>query len=117
MKPLYADFMEQFEHMDKVHVLDGQGGVVTTWSPGAVFWAAVVLDTSSAVMAAGAAGAKNVYRVTVDPAVTLDFHDVFRRVSDGQVFRVTSNSDDKKTPERATFRMSCCTAEEWVIPG
>lgn len=116
MKPLYMDFMEDFVFLDRTHTNDGYGGTITTWTDGAAFQAAVVIDTSSEVVAAQAAGAKNVYRVSVDPSVRLEYHDVFRRVSDGQVFRVTSNSDDKKTPERASFRMAVCTAEEWVVP-
>lgn len=116
MKRLYMDFMEDVVFLERTHVSDGYGGMITTWVDGANFQAAVVLDTSSEVVAAQAAGAKNVYRISVDPAVKLEFHDVFRRVSDGQVFRVTSNSDDKKTPERASFRMAVCMAEEWVVP-
>lgn len=116
MKRLYMDFMEDVVFLERTHVSDGYGGMITTWVDGATFQAAVVLDTSSEVVAAQAAGAKNVYRISVDPAVKLEFHDVFRRVSDGQVFRVTSNSDDKKTPERASFRMAVCMAEEWVVP-
>lgn len=116
MKPLYMDFMEDFVFVDRSHMPDGQGGTVTSWVDGSAFRAALVLDDASEVVAAQAAGAKSVYRVAVDPSVVLEYHDVFRRVSDGAVFRVTSNSDDKKTPERASFRMAVCTAESWVIP-
>lgn len=116
MRPLYMDSMEDFVFVDRTHVPDGQGGTVTSWVDGSAFRAALVLDDASEVVAAQAAGAKSVYRVAVDPSVVLEYHDVFRRVSDGAVFRVTSNSDDKKTPERASFRMAVCTAEGWVIP-
>lgn len=115
MRPLYMDSVEDFVFVDRTHVPDGQGGTVTSWVDGSAFRAALVLDDASEVVAAQAAGAKAVYRVAVDPSVVLEYHDVFRRVSDGAVFRVTSNSDDKKTPERASFRMAVCTAESWVI--
>lgn len=116
MKPLYMDFMEDFVFVDRSHVPDGQGGTVTAWADGSPFRAALVPDSSSEVVAAQAAGARAVYRVTVDPSVVLEYHDVFRRASDGAVFRVTSDPTDRKTPERASFRMAVCTAEEWRIP-
>lgn len=116
MKPLYMDFMEDFVFLDRTHAPDGYGGSVTSYVDGAAFRAALVLDTSTEAVVAAAAGAKSVWRVSVDPSVTLEYHDVFRRVSDGQVFRVTSNSADKTAPERATFRMAVCTAEEWRLP-
>lgn len=117
MKPLFMDFMEDCCFVERTRVPDGQGGISTVWTDGASFRAAIVLDTSSEMLSAQAAGLNNRYRVSADPAVTLEYHDVFRRLSDGQVFRVTSNSDDKTTPERATFRMAVVTAEEWVIPA
>ena len=116
MKPLYMDFMEDFVFIDRTHQPDGQGGTVTAWVDGSPFRAALVQDSSSEVVAAQAAGAKAVYRVTADPSVSLEYHDVFRRVSDGAVFRVTSDSSGKRTPERASFQMAVCTAESWVIP-
>ena len=57
----------------------------------------------------------SVYTVTT-PKARLSFHDVFRRLSDGQCFRVTSNSDDGATPSMATFRFGQCSAEEWEVP-
>ena len=114
MKPLYMDFMEDFVFLDRTHTNDGYGGTITTWTDGAAFQAALVLDTSSEVVAAQAAGAKNIYRVSVGPSVRLEYHDVFKRISDNKVFRVTSDGDDKHTPNRATFQISQVTAEEYT---
>lgn len=116
MRPLYMDFLEDFVFLDRTHAPDGYGGTVTAWVEGAAFRAALVLDKSSEVVAAQAAGAQAVYRVSVDPAVTISYHDVFRRVSDGAVFRATSDSAGQAAPERASFRMAVCTAEEWRLP-
>lgn len=117
MKPLFMDFMEDCCFVERTRVPDGQGGISTVWTDGATFSAAIVLDTSTEIMVAQASGLGNRYRVMADSAITLEYHDVFRRLSDGQVFRVTSNSDDKTTPERASFRAAVVTAEEWVIPA
>ena len=48
--------------------------------------------------------------------VSLDVHDVFRRVWDGKVFRVTSDPSDKKTPAVASLDVSVAGAEEWELP-
>ena len=60
-------------------------------------------------------GVANIYTVTT-PKARLSFHDVFRRLSDGQCFRVTSNSDDGATPSMVTFSFGQCSAEEWEVP-
>jgi len=101
--------------MDKSRVSDGEGGFVTTWVDGAQFKAAIVRDTSLQARVAEKEGVSNVYTVTTDKNAMLEFNDVFKRVSDGQVFRVRSNGDDKQTPGVATFQFAQVTAEEWVL--
>lgn len=101
--------------MDKVRVEDGEGGFTTGWQEGAAFKAAIVHDTSLEARVAEKDGLTNTYTVTTETNAALDFHDVFKRVSDGQVFRVTSNGDDKRTPSVASFSFSQVTAEEWQL--
>ena len=101
--------------MERSRVSDGEGGWVAAWVEGAQFEAAIVRDTSLAARVAEREGVSNVYTVTTSPNAHLEFHDVFRRVSDGQVFRVTSNGDDVRTPEQATFQFEQVSAEEWVL--
>jgi translation elongation factor P/translation initiation factor 5A len=60
-------------------------------------------------------GVTSLYTVTTGKNAILQYHDVFRRLSDGKVFRVTSDGDDKQTPDRATFQFSQVTAEEWTL--
>ena len=93
---------------------DGEGGVLLAWREGKSFGAAVARDTSAAARVAEADGVANSYTVTGPER--LDFGDVFRRVSDGQVFRVTSNGDDGAAPACATFSFYQSTAEEWRLP-
>lgn len=116
MKRLYMEYMEECVFVEKTRAPDGEGGYVTQWADGASFSCAIVRDSSTEARVAEASGIKNVYMVTVAKTVPLEFHDVFRRVSDGQVFRVTSNADDQKTPERASFQLARVSAEEWRLP-
>lgn len=102
--------------IDKTTVDDGMGGYTKQWVNGAAFDAAISLDDSVQAQTAMAAGVKGVYTVTTKRSVNLQFHDVFRRVSDGKIFRVTTDGDDKKTPPTAGLDMRSVRAEEWVLP-
>lgn len=101
--------------LEKVRVPDGEGGWLTSWSDGPEFMAAIVHDTTLQARVAESEGMTSTYTVTTDRGMPLDFHDVFRRVSDGRVFRVTSDGTDKQTTDRATFQFSQVTAEEWSL--
>lgn len=101
--------------MERERVADGEGGWYSTWKEGAEFRAAIVRDTSLEARVAEKEGVSNVYTVTTDTNAHLEFHDVFKRVSDGQVFRVTSNGDDMRTPEVASFQFEQVSAEEWEL--
>lgn len=101
--------------LDKVRVSDGEGGFTTSWQEGAEFDAAIVKDTSLEARIAEKDGLTNTYTVTTSVNAALDFHDVFKRLSDDQVFRVTSNGDDKRTPSVASFQFEQVTAEEWRL--
>lgn len=99
--------------VEKTRVPDGEGGWTTAWADGAPFEAAIVLDSSINARVAEAEGVTGVYTVTTDRNVELDFHDAFRRDSDGQVFRVTKVNDS--TPDVASFQFNQYQAEEWAL--
>lgn len=101
--------------MDEAKVPDGEGGFTTAWQEGAEFDAAIVKDTSLEARIAEKDGLANTYTVTASANASLEFHDVFKRKSDGQVFRVTSNGDDKRTPTVASFEFEQVSAEEWSL--
>ena len=111
---LLSEAMVSCHFIDKTTAPDGYGGVETVWQEGAEFNAAIVLDSSMQARAAEAAGVKALYTITTAKNVNLQYHDVFRRLSDGKIFRVTSDGDDKKTPASATLNMRQVTAEEFV---
>lgn len=112
---LLDEFMEKCIMLDKTTQADGLGGYTTTWKDGAEFSAAITLDTSIEARVADKQGVKSLYTVTTDKVLNLQYHDVFRRESDGKVFRVTSDGDDKHTPASAMLNMRQVTAEEWSV--
>ena len=99
--------------VEKTRVSDGEGGWVTQWADSVKFEAAIVLDSSINARIAESQGVTGVYTVTTDRKVIMEFHDVFRRDSDSQIFRVTKVLDP--TPGVATFQFNQVQAEEWSL--
>ena len=114
---LLDEAMTACNMMDKRTVSDGYGGFDTKWSLGAEFKAAIVLDTSMEARIGEKQGVTALYTITTTKALNLQYHDVFKRQSDGKLFRVTSDGDDKHTPNSATLNMRQVTAEEWILNG
>ena len=112
---LLQESMENCVMLNKQTTADGYGGYITTWTDGAEFKAAIVLDTSIEARTAEQQGVTALYTVTTTKALNLQYHDVFRRVEDGKIFRVKSDGDDKKTPDSATLDMRQVSAEEWDL--
>lgn len=106
---------ETFLMLDKTTVPDGYGGFMPSWREGAEFPAAAVFDTSVEARVGAVQGATSLYTITTSRAVNLQYHDVCKRVSDGKIFRVTSDGDDKKTPKPAGLDMRQVTAEEYTL--
>ena len=111
---LYETMMENCQLMDKRSVSDGMGGFVYEWTDGAPFRAAIIKDNSMQARLAEKEGVTELYTVTADKGVSLDFHDVFKRLSDGQIFRITSNVKDSETPQVSSFQFGQVTAERWT---
>ena len=101
--------------VDKRTVSDGLGGFTTTWVDGAPFQAAIVKNSTMEARIAEKQGVSEVYTITVQKGITLDYHDVFRRESDSATFRVTSRITDSETPRVATFQIGQVTAERWEL--
>lgn len=108
---------EEFQMIDKTTIDDGMGGYERKWVDGAKFYAAISADDSTQAQVAMAQGVKDIYTVATKRSINLQFHDVFRRLSDGKIFRCTTDGDDKKTPATAGLDMRTVRAEEWVLPN
>ena len=97
---------------------DGYGGYTIVWTEDttSTFKAAIVFDNSIEARIAQAQGVTSVYTVTTRKDKVLMYHEVFKRLSDGKIFRVTSDGDDKATPPSASLNMRQVTAEEYTLP-
>ena len=113
---LLSKAFETFTVINKAVVDDGMGGTTTVWADGATVQGAMVLDSSVQMKVAQALGSKGAYTFTVKRSTELDYHTVLRRESDKALFRLTSNTDDKKTPDGAGLDMRQYTAEEFTLP-
>lgn len=113
---LLDEAMEECVFLDKRRLPDGYGGYTTEWVEGAGFRAAIVFDSSMQARVADKQGVTSLYTVTTSRSLVLEYHDVFKRLRDGKIFRATSDGDDKYTPRSTSLDMRQITAEEW-IPG
>lgn len=114
---LLTDAMEDCIILNKTKEPDGYGGYRNVWTEGAGFKAAIVFDNSMQSRIAQKQGVTSRYTITTPRSLTLDFHDVFRRLRDNKIFRVTDDGDDKFTPASTALDMRQVTAEEWSLPS
>lgn len=96
-------------------VPDGYGGITTVYTDGAVIQGALMLIDTSSQKIAEALGSKDDYRLTVEKQIELDYHTILKR-ADGTYFRLTSGSDDLKTPASAGLNIRQYKAERWQKP-
>ena len=113
---LLDEAMQECVLMNKITLSDGYGGRIDAWAEsGFTFSAAIVYNTSVQARVAEQQGIKNMYTVTTSKIVKLNFNEIFKRLSDGKLFRITSDGADNKTPESASLDMRQYTAEEYVM--
>ena len=112
---LMTDWVTTCTLLEKTRVPDGEGGWETSWVDGPEFDAAIAHASSIEARVAESEGMASTFTVWTDKGITLDYHDVFRRNSDGQVFRVTSQGGDEQSPDRATFDLTHVSAERWEL--
>ena len=114
---LYEEQMESCAMMDRQTIPDGMGGFTYQWTQGATFKAAIVKNNTLDAKLAEKQGVTEAFTITVDKGLALEFHDVFKRLRDGAIFRVTSNIVDSETPARASFQFGQVSAEKWELTG
>ena len=112
---LMDDYITSCVKLVRESAADGEGGFSTVWKDGPTFKAVITLDSSSEATKAERKSEMSTYTVTVARAIDLQYHDVFKRLSDGKVLRVTSDGIDRKTPKSAALDMRQVTAEEWEL--
>lgn len=115
---LLKEAMSKCVLLNKTTEPDGYGGRKDVWIESEyIFDAAIVFNTSIQARRAQAEGVSSLYTVTTERSTTLEYHDVFRRLRDSKIFRVTSDGDDSYTPDSASLNMRQVTAEEWILNG
>lgn len=112
---LLKNAMENCIFLEKKRTPDGYGGFITTWTEGAEFQAAITFDSSLEARRAEKDGVTSLYTVTTSRNIVLEYHDVFKRLRDGKIFRATSDGDDLATPKSTSLDMRQITAEEWNL--
>ena len=112
---LLESMMERCTMLDKITSGDGVLGRVTRWQDGAQFMATIIKDNSSEAVIAEQQGVNELFTVVTAKGTGLEYHDVFRRESDGSIFRVTSNQLDSEAPNASTLKYGKVTAERWAL--
>ena len=103
--------------IDKVSRPDGQGGTINVWVDGAEIQAAIAFNSSMQARMAEKQGVTALYTVTTRKNVNLEYRTVFRRESDGKIFRITSDGQDNHTPASAALNMRNYNAEAYELPN
>ena len=113
---LMDSFASDCVALTKTIVEDGYGGYSTAWVDGVTFPASFEYIASPEMILAEKQGTSRVYKVYISKSLNLEYHDAFRRVSDGTVFRVTNSGTDRHTPESSTLDKRLVEVEKWVVP-
>lgn len=92
---------------------DGSGGFPAIWREGETVQAVCIQTDTDAENTAQKPDAKAQYTLLTRRAVSLPFHAVLRRESDGRMFRITDDAADRKTPESAKLDLRMHKAEEY----
>ena len=114
---LLDSMMDQCMMLDKVSVSDGMGGFTWTWTEGATYSATIVKNGDAETRVAEVNGAAEQFTVIVNRGITLEYHDVFKRLRDNSVFRVTGRTMDNEAPDASTVQIAKVQAERWSIPS
>ena len=109
-------FSQECVLLTKTRTDDLYGGYTTAWVDGIHFTAAWEYQSAPELTVAEQQGVSRVYNIYVDKSLDLDFHEVFRRVDNGQTYRVTNPGTDRKTPPSSTLNKRLIEVEKWELP-
>ena len=94
---------------------DGEGGQKITWVEGERFGAVLCPQPASLMLLAEKETPQRSCEVITCLPKVLKLGDVFRCEADGAVFRVLSDSEDRKAPPSAGLQLARCRAERWEL--
>ena len=114
---LLTSMMEECQILNHARVDDEYGSSVDTWTEGSKFSAAIIKNSSTEATIAEKQGVEEIFTVVTARTFLLDYHDVFKRLSDNQIFRVTGKAVDSEAPNASTVKIAKVNAEKWVLPN
>ena len=115
MSALYENMMEDCVMMNKTQIPDGMGGWKNNWKEGIRFKAAFQKNTTLEAKIAQQNGFTELYTITAYREYNIEFNDVIKRLSDGQIFKVTSKMTDNKSPAFSGINFGQVSAETTVL--
>ena len=116
VKTLMDQYSIECVTLNKQRTDDPLGGYIITWTDGMHFSAAWEFQSAPEMTVAEQQGVSRVYRIYVPKELDLDYHEVFRRVDNGQTYRVTNPGTDRHTPATSRLNRRLIEVERWDLP-
>lgn len=102
---------------EKIRKPDGEGGSFTVWENSMTVKMSLDLGTSSEIRQAQAQKLETVFTAVFPENTPVQYNDYLEDVETGDVFRVTSDPKDNKTPKEARFQSCYATAIRTELPA
>lgn len=112
--PSPLDHGEKFKIMAR-SITSGPFGTKTVWTEGAEFDCLFSFNNSIEALVAEKQGVTSFWNGIVHKATNVKYYEIIKRVSDGEVYRVTSNPNDYEIPSIASFSVKAFTAEKYKL--
>lgn len=112
---LIESMMVDCVRLVKTSTEDDYLGHDNDWQPdGETFRAAIIRQQPSDGTEAEKPTFHDEYTIVVYAGTALHHYDVFKRVSDDAVFRVTGDTRDTEAPAMSSVQIAKTTAERWI---
>lgn len=112
---LLSNMRDNFVLLNRVAFPDGYGGFKWKWEDGPAFFGVLIDDQSTNARIGGVQTSTTFGTLKTPRHVNMEFHDAFRRESDGAVYRV-SMKDRNQTPPTTDLDVKQYPVEQWTIP-
>lgn len=111
-----GEMQDEFAFYDLQHFSDGALGFYEEWVESDIhFNGAFIHNTTIQAQIAEAERSASTYELYLPKGVVTRFPQVIKRLRDGQLFRITSDSADQETPPSAGLQMARVNAEKWRV--
>lgn len=106
---------EPFAFMTRMQTPDGMGGFKEEYVQGEEFQALLFKNNSTEIQIAEKNGVAAFYTFQYSKDIQANYHDVFKRLSDGDTFRITSYPEDMTTPKKSKMYFISVSAERYTL--